>query len=58
MPILLMPNSAAPSRKIIRRREAISIHIDADACPVKQEIYRAAERHKATDPIQFVIERF
>jgi uncharacterized protein len=23
----------------------ISIYIDADACPVKQEIYRAAERH-------------
>jgi len=23
----------------------ISIHIDADACPVKQEIYRVAERH-------------
>jgi uncharacterized protein YaiI (UPF0178 family) len=38
----------------------ISIHIDADACPVKQEIYRVAERHahEATDPIQFVIERF
>jgi uncharacterized protein YaiI (UPF0178 family) len=38
----------------------ISIYIDADACPVKQEIYRVAERHthKATDPIQFVIEHF
>jgi len=24
---------------------AISIYIDADACPVKQEIYRVAERH-------------
>ena len=23
----------------------ISIYIDADACPVKQEIYRVAERH-------------
>jgi uncharacterized protein YaiI (UPF0178 family) len=38
----------------------ISIYIDADACPVKQEIYRVAQRHahKATDPIQLVIERF
>jgi len=25
--------------------EAIRIYIDADACPVKQEIYRVAERH-------------
>jgi uncharacterized protein len=24
---------------------AISIYVDADACPVKQEIYRVAERH-------------
>ena len=24
---------------------SISLYIDADACPVKQEIYRAAERH-------------
>src|SRR3954469_22769621 len=24
---------------------AITIYIDADACPVKQEIYRVAERH-------------
>ncbi len=23
----------------------ISLYIDADACPVKQEIYRVAERH-------------
>jgi hypothetical protein len=23
----------------------ITIHIDTDACPVKQEIYRVAERH-------------
>jgi len=23
----------------------ISIYIDADACPLKQEIYRVAERH-------------
>jgi hypothetical protein len=23
----------------------ITIYIDADACPVKQEIYRVAERH-------------
>jgi uncharacterized protein YaiI (UPF0178 family) len=23
----------------------IAIYIDADACPVKQEIYRVAERH-------------
>jgi len=25
--------------------ESITIFIDADACPVKQEIYRVAERH-------------
>jgi len=25
--------------------ETIKIYIDADACPVKQEIYRVAERH-------------
>jgi uncharacterized protein len=25
--------------------KAIAIYIDADACPVKQEIYRVAERH-------------
>src|SRR5436309_13677284 len=24
---------------------AIAIYIDADACPVKQEVYRVAERH-------------
>jgi uncharacterized protein YaiI (UPF0178 family) len=38
----------------------IALFIDADACPVKQEIYRVAERHalKGTDPIQLVIERF
>ena len=23
----------------------ITIYVDADACPVKQEIYRVAERH-------------
>ena len=23
----------------------MSLYIDADACPVKQEIYRVAERH-------------
>ncbi len=23
----------------------ITIYIDADACPVKQEVYRVAERH-------------
>ena len=26
-------------------RAAIAIYIDADACPVKQEVYRVAERH-------------
>jgi uncharacterized protein YaiI (UPF0178 family) len=38
----------------------IALFIDADACPVKQEIYRVAERHalKGTDPIQLVIELF
>ena len=25
--------------------DAITIYIDADACPVKQEVYRVAERH-------------
>src|SRR5262245_23999386 len=25
--------------------EVISIYVDADACPVKQEVYRVAERH-------------
>ena len=25
--------------------ESIAIYIDADACPVKQEVYRVAERH-------------
>ena len=24
---------------------SISLYVDADACPVKQEIYRVAERH-------------
>lgn len=33
-----MPDLNPPSR-------AISIYVDADACPVKQEIYRVAERH-------------
>ena len=29
----------------------IALYIDADACPVKQEVYRVAERHalKGTD---------
>lgn len=27
-------------------RTAIEIYIDADACPVKAEVYRVAERHK------------
>jgi uncharacterized protein YaiI (UPF0178 family) len=27
---------------------AIAIYIDADACPVKQEVYRVAERHGLT----------
>ena len=27
----------------------ITIYIDADACPVKQEIYRVAERHVLND---------
>jgi uncharacterized protein len=35
----------------------IAIYIDADACPVKQEIYRAAERHalKDTDLKVFIV---
>ena len=24
---------------------AIAIYVDADACPVKEEVYRVAERH-------------
>ena len=27
----------------------ITLFIDADACPVKQEIYRVAERHARKD---------
>ena len=35
----------------------ISIYVDADACPVKQEIYRVAERHalKGTNLKVFVV---
>lgn len=35
----------------------ISIYIDADACPVKQEIYRVAERNalKGTAPKVLVV---
>jgi uncharacterized protein YaiI (UPF0178 family) len=35
----------------------ISIYIDADACPVKQEVYRVAERHvlKGVDLKVFVV---
>jgi hypothetical protein len=32
-------SSPAPQAK------PIAIYIDADACPVKQEVYRVAERH-------------
>jgi uncharacterized protein YaiI (UPF0178 family) len=28
---------------------SVAIFIDADACPVKDEIYRVAERHRARD---------
>jgi uncharacterized protein len=33
-------------------KNPITLYIDADACPVKQEIYRVAERHagKGTAP--------
>ena len=36
---------------------AISLYIDADACPVKQEVYRVAERHahKGVDLKVFVV---
>ncbi len=27
--------------------EAVTILVDADACPVKEEVYRVAQRHKA-----------
>jgi uncharacterized protein YaiI (UPF0178 family) len=35
----------------------IALFIDADACPVKQEVYRVAERHalKGTDLMVFVV---
>ena len=35
----------------------IAIYIDADACPVKQEVYRVAERHalKGTDNTDFPV---
>jgi uncharacterized protein len=35
----------------------MTIYIDADACPVKQEIYRAAKRHslKGTDLMVYVV---
>jgi hypothetical protein len=29
----------------LRLSNPITIYVDADACPVKQEIYRVAERH-------------
>src|ERR1700744_1167041 len=32
-------------RAMTVRESIISLFIDADACPVKQEIYRVAERH-------------
>jgi uncharacterized protein YaiI (UPF0178 family) len=38
-----MTDSARKSEN--RTLTIISIYIDADACPVKQEIYRVAERH-------------
>ena len=30
-----------------------AVYIDADACPVKQEIYRVAERHAVRDSLAF-----
>jgi uncharacterized protein len=30
---------------LLRSPRIVTIYIDADACPVKQEIYRVAERH-------------
>jgi hypothetical protein len=37
--------------------EMTTIYIDADACPVKQEVYRVAERHarKGVVPNVFVV---
>ena len=29
----------------VAQPKPIAIYIDADACPVKQEVYRVAERH-------------
>jgi uncharacterized protein len=43
-------SSSSPSK-------AITIYVDADACPVKQEVYRVAERHvlKGTGLKVFVV---
>jgi len=42
-------NSPGQNPDIARKsqRVVISVYIDADACPVKQEVYRVAERHTA-----------
>jgi uncharacterized protein len=46
--------TAAPRSKLTK---PIAIHVDADACPVKAEIYRVAERHllKGLDLKVFVV---
>ena len=45
------------ARNAIMAVKPITIYIDADACPVKQEIYRVAERHafKGIAPKVFVV---
>ncbi|MEH2509363.1 uncharacterized protein YaiI (UPF0178 family) [Nitrobacteraceae bacterium AZCC 1564] len=43
------PNEPAPPRQI-------RIYVDADACPVKDEIYRVAERHRL--PVSVVAGNF
>jgi hypothetical protein len=34
-----------PGVFILNGAKPIALYIDADACPVKQEVYRVAERH-------------
>ena len=45
MPAILPPASSHPDHALSDPEKPITIYIDADACPVKAEIYRVAERH-------------
>jgi len=45
--IILAHNSRSENiRKVLASRSATRIYIDADACPVKDEVYRVAARHR------------